>query len=247
MKTLVFLDFDGVICDSHAECLVSSWYAYYHLYLEKELRLVSLSLRSQFLILRPFVRSGEDFLLIQEIIDKKFPISSQRDFDIYSEKKGKTLLKRYKELFYTARLKYLREDRDYWLSLNRLYPHIEKKLSSWAASPCFYILSTKKSEYILEILLSNHIDMPPGRVLCSNRTGKTGIITRELNRVRSLKAVFIDDQIDHLLSVKDHRIEPLLASWGYIQNEWIQGNHAVQVLETDDLIARLDLLLKPHE
>ena len=242
MNTLAFLDFDGVICDSHAECLVSSCYAYYHLYLEAEPIFIPLSLRSQFLKLRPFVRYGEDFLLIQELIDRQIPVSSQRDFDTYSVKKGAATLKKYRELFYAARSKYFRTDRNYWLSLNRLYPHIKKHLSTWAASPCFYILSTKKSEYIHEILRSKHIDMIPDRVLYSDKTEKSTIIAKVLNRERISKAIFVDDQIDHLLSIKDHRIEPFLASWGYIRNEWLQGNQSVQVLESDDLASRFKFL-----
>ena len=47
------------------------------------------------------------------------------------------------------------------------------------------------------------------------------------------KAIFIDDQIDHLINNKDKRITPYLASWGYIRPEWLHSR--VKVMGEDDM------------
>ena len=60
MPTLVFLDFDGVICDSALECLVSSWEAYFRDHGRDAPKAVPVDLKERFLALRPYVRSGED-------------------------------------------------------------------------------------------------------------------------------------------------------------------------------------------
>ncbi len=103
MKGLVFLDFDGVICDSLLECLVSSWQGYYRLHLGKRETAVPITLRREFSKLRPYVRAGEDFILIQELINNKIPIRSQEQFDSQLAVRGEERMARYKELFYTAR------------------------------------------------------------------------------------------------------------------------------------------------
>ncbi len=205
-----------------------------------------ISLRSKFFKLRPFVRSGEDFLLLQELIDKKVRITSQTDFDTQIEKTGTSQMSYFRELFYAARSEYLNTDRDYWMSLNRLYPHIQRKLPLWADSPCFYIISTKKSEYILEILKCRHIEICSERVLYCKNQSKQNLISNLLDKHKVNKAVFIDDQIDHLLASADTdlRIEGFLASWGYVQKEWLKGNQEVQIITPGALASKMDSLIQ---
>ena len=73
-KILLFLDFDGVICDSEPECFESSSVAYRKL---KSPENVSKSLehRSLFRQLRPLIRSGEDYLVIHLITSLPLIIS----------------------------------------------------------------------------------------------------------------------------------------------------------------------------
>ena len=249
MRTLVVLDFDGVICDSLQECLASSWYAYYHLLLGLEPSSTPLTLRSRFASLRPFVRAGEDFLLLQEIIHLEVPIGSQGDFDAYARRSSGPRLKRLGELFYEARSRFLRCDRESWLALNRIYPGLRHALSAWVLSPAFYILSTKKPEFILEILASKGIESSAERVLYCARKGKLDIVSELLDRLGAGGAVFVDDQIDHLLSGQggDNRIEARLASWGYIQPEWLEEKAAVKTLSLEEALGYLEPLIRAWE
>ena len=102
MEGLVFLDFDGVICDSILETLVSSWRGYYLLRGEEEPPVMPVSLLQDFSRLRPYVRTGEDFILIQELIAAKFPIQSQQEFDVQLAQRGNQRIARFRECFYTA-------------------------------------------------------------------------------------------------------------------------------------------------
>jgi hypothetical protein len=145
VPTLVFLDFDGVICDSALECLVSSWRACYCRGPAPPCPAsVPVALRARFLALRPFIRSGEDFLLIQEILQKDLDVRTQAQFDALAEQRGEETMRRYAHRFQAAREELLRQDPHTWVGLHRVYPHVLAGFPRWSASPCLYILSTKK-------------------------------------------------------------------------------------------------------
>ena len=241
MEGLVFLDFDGVICDSLLETLVSSWRGYYLSRGEEEPSAMPVTLRQDFERLRPYVRAGEDFILIQELIAAKFPIRSQQDFDEQLAQRGTQTVTRYRESFYSARRDFLVHDRKCWISLNRLYPHIIPFFSNWVSSSSLYILSTKRGEFIVEILSSNGIPMDPKRVLSCEAKEKKATILHTLEATGAGRALFIDDQIDHLASAsaREPRIMGCLASWGYVQQQWLEDPRGIEVLRPDQLADRV--------
>jgi phosphoglycolate phosphatase-like HAD superfamily hydrolase len=244
MAPLVFLDFDGVICDSVAECLVSSWEAYYDLHGPEKPNAVPADLLKRFLALRPYVRSGEDFVICQEILDRGVEISSQGDFDRYTLPRGAPALAHLREQFYAARAALLQRDRAYWIRLNRLYPWVGEYLPRWAVSPCVYILSTKRPEFIDEILSAAGILFPRDRILCSGKTEKGVRIEELLSSLGSESALIVDDQIDHLAAIlgTSHRIEVSLAAWGYVKPEWLR-EASVPVVHMYEIGALVDKIL----
>jgi len=241
MEGLVFLDFDGVICDSILETLVSSWRGYYLLRGEEEPRAMPVTLLQEFKRLRPFVRAGEDFILIHELVADKIPIHSQQVFDDQLTQRGERRVTDYRESFYAARRELLMHDREYWIGLNRLYPHVAPCLSDWSSSPSLYILSTKRAGFIVEILHAKGIPMDPKRVLSCEAREKKNIILQTLAARGSERALFVDDQIDHLTSepARDPRITGCLASWGYIQRQWLEDSRGIEVLRPDRFAGRV--------
>jgi phosphoglycolate phosphatase-like HAD superfamily hydrolase len=242
MEGLVFLDFDGVICDSILETLVSSWRAYHMLRGESEPRAMPADLLREFTRLRPYVRAGEDFVLVQELIAAGTPIRSQDQFDAEIARRGNQSIRRYAEVFYSARRELLSSQRDYWIDLNKLYPHVLPCLIRWAPSPYLYILSTKKADYIVEILGSKGIDMDCLRVLSCRAREKNATMLRTLEERRIGRALFVDDQIDHLRSIDggEARIVACLASWGYVQAGWLEEPGGIEVLRPDRFAERVE-------
>ena len=241
MEGLVFLDFDGVICDSLLETLVSSWKGYYLLLGEEQPPVMPVSLLRQFKRLRPYVRAGEDFILIHELIARKIPVGSQQDFDDRLAERGEEKINRYRESFYAARTDILAKDRDYWIKLNKLYPHVVPCLKAWGSSSSLYILSTKRAEFIVEILTAKGILLDPKRVLSCEAKEKKDTILRTLAARGTERALFVDDQIDHLASgsSRDPRITGCLASWGYVQQQWLQDPRGIEVLDPDQFADRI--------
>ncbi len=234
-SSLLFLDFDGVICDSVIECFVSSWLAYYKEHLHDQFEIINIQYKNDFISLRPFIRSGEDFLLIHELLYNSIKISSQKEFDFYIKSAGKEKMAGYKELLYEKRWELLKTSKDYWLSLNKIYKHIIDILKNFSLHKNFHILSTKKTDLILEILKSGNFKINADRVHYSGKNRKLDIIS-ELLKISEIKnAVIIDDQIDHLINNKNLNIDVYLAEWGYIRKEWLSEPKKVKTLNVDDM------------
>jgi phosphoglycolate phosphatase-like HAD superfamily hydrolase len=248
-QTEVFIDFDGVLCDSLLECLASSWYAYFILHKGEQPVTMRLETKRRFSALRPYIRSGGDYLLIQELMDNNIDVLSQADFDAcldgaISSGRAET----YSRLFDAARRFLLETYAASWVRLNPLYAHVRPRLQSWCASPRFFILSTKQPSYIVKILEANNIRMDGDRILQSPARGKLEMIRLRLQSGRPRRAVLVDDQLDHLLGNHEPRITPYLASWGYVRPQWLEQPRGVEILSPGDFTCLLDhsLALPPH-
>jgi phosphoglycolate phosphatase-like HAD superfamily hydrolase len=241
------LDFDGVICDSIDEAFASSWAAYFHTYRDRHPAYMQVSLRRDFARLRPFVRSGADFMIIQEILDKGQTVNRQSEFDAIARAAGEEKLMLFHELFYTTRTEILQKDRTSWLTMNRIYPHISEALSRFAANAPVYILSTKKTEFIAEILTAKNILFPRERIFNSGSERKLDIVATIGREGGFGEMTFVDDQIDHLLCEEatppevnrtgSPRLRPFLATWGYVKDEWLREPLRVPTLTPQEFLA----------
>lgn len=236
---LLFLDFDGVVCDSLPECLVSSWTAYFHILKGVRPNHVSTDLGARFNSMRSYIRSGEDYVLIQQLIDIGKKVNSQQEFDSFLATLGNHTMASYKDIFYRARTELLNSDRQYWLALNRVYAHMKKELRAIDIDAPIKILSTKKVEFIIEILKANGIQMNPQNVCYSGAEKKLAIISDTLDQSGISKAVFIDDQIDHIKDCTDKRIECFLPSWGFVQKEWLEIAPVIDPEQTTTLFSQI--------
>lgn len=222
-KPVVFLDFDGVICDSVNECFVSSWMAYSQ-YRDSEPTAVSLSEYQTFRDYRPFIRGGADYLLLQRCIDLSIHLTTQDEFDEQVEVVGERGMDEFHRQFYAVRSELLKSDKSYWLKLNRFFPGVEQPLRSLTAEA--WILTTKEASFAHEIITSQGFDWSLDKIICSGKERKVEIIEKIIERDDT--AVFIDDQIDHFNGEVDPRISCYLASWGYVRPDWLEEN--VEVL-----------------
>ncbi len=232
-RTLLVLDFDGVICDSRDECCLSSWIAYYDLYKKNRPAHTPLSLGADFARLRPFIRTGGDYLLIQEALEAGRDVADQKEFDALAERAGPEKMELFKELFYQARSALLSEDRPFWLSLNRIYPHVLDVLRFLPPEAPVHVLSTKKPQFIVEIVDHAGLKVPEDRIHESGAEEK-------LPRAESLRkeggyerAVFLDDQIDNIRGNANPKVEAFLAAWGYVKPEWLSGQDGVPVMTAE--------------
>lgn len=218
----LFLDFDGVICDSVVECFSSSWYAYFHEYLGMPVSSMNIADKPLYRRLRPMVRNSEDNVVVQHVIFKNIGIQSQADFDAVTSELGAEELKKMRKCFYDTRDFFLSEYRNFWLALNRLFPELLEPVRRVSHIPSVYILSTKKPAFIGEILKYNKIDWDSARILEARGRDKPDIIDEVIRREGFPDAVFIDDQIDHIKNNQHPNITCCLAEWGYVSEAGMQ-------------------------
>lgn len=234
-KPTLFLDFDGVICDSINECFVSSWLAYYGMEDTQPDR-VSLEYHNRFAALRPFIRTGSDYVFIHEVLASGRTVTGQADFDDLLEAGGEEKQRRYHEVFYETRENLLESEREYWLALNRIYDGVSDWLS--VIQDHSYVVTTKKAAFAAEILSANGSSWDEERIFCSGKQRKIPFIRRIMDEHGILRAAFVDDQIDHLNKERDPAINVYLAEWGYVQPAWLKQS-TVPILTKDDFLGLL--------
>ena len=209
----LFLDFDGVLCDSLEECYRSSWLA------SRDGEFTEppadptfdSAYRRRFDACRPFVRSGEDYLIAHEWAASGRIPDGQSQFDESLKAAGTEALATRKAALYRVRDALLASHRPQWLSWNPLYPGIAEALRGQVNNPWVWILSTKKAEFIVEILAHQGVRWPLERTLYTGTNRKLDMI-RDLHTERP--SLLIDDQIDHL-DFSDRWCRCYLALWGY--------------------------------
>ena len=87
IRPVIVFDFDGVVCDSTDECLVTSWNAWerwngrsgYRARLEEFTR----AERDAFRPLRPYVAGAGAYYVLRRCLEENLPIHAQADFDRY--------------------------------------------------------------------------------------------------------------------------------------------------------------------
>jgi phosphoglycolate phosphatase-like HAD superfamily hydrolase len=234
---LLVLDFDGVICDSIEECFASSWTAYHVLHRKDAGRQVPPGTREEFARMRPFIRTGEDFPLIQELLANGETVKDQAGFDAAARARGSEKMQLFRALYYQARTTLLEEHREQWLSMNRLYPHMARALKFLLPSAPFFILSTKKTSFITEVLDAAGIAMPVDRILFTEHEPKLVTVERLRAEGGFPEAYFVEDQIDSISFNTNPLIKVRLAAWGYVREEWLAEPRAVTVLTPEEFLA----------
>jgi len=216
---LLTMDFDGVIADSISECAVVG-YNGYKAYCGNNFRIktpeeINPDQLRKFRSMRSYIRSGEDYVYLFHALNENINIESQEDFDdfhtAYFDRKES-----YYQMFYSARRTLMSSNHKSWIALNPLYNGMYEYLQ--IVQNKIHIISTKASKYIIEILISNGIEINPKRVHEAGRGfSKKDIIIRlmrEYNLSMS-NMIFIDDHFDTLRKVKSVGVRCMLAGWGY--------------------------------
>jgi phosphoglycolate phosphatase-like HAD superfamily hydrolase len=216
MATGLFLDFDGVLCDSVSECYASSWIAFFERYRGESPKSVRIEDYRLFRSYRPYIHRGEDYLLIHSLISDRVPIRNQADFDAAVARAGTEHMATYRALLYTVREQLVADSLDRWLALHTAYPGIRGPLAALAPDPYAWIVSTKRQEFVLRVLRGWGIQWPPDRIATPVSRTKMQIIEGVIHTRRLEKAIFVDDHAGDLYH--DH-IEGLycrLATWGHV-------------------------------
>ena len=239
----LFLDFDGVICDSLEECYRSSWLAAAEVSLGSEPLPnppFDAAYQARFNACRPFIRSGEDYLVVHEWAAQGRVPEDQLAFDASLDEKGSAVMAQLKKRLYDVRDRLLEAHLSRWLSWNPLYPGMAQALAQQVNNPSVWVLSTKKAEFIVQILAHHGVSWPLERTLYTGSQKKLDMIEQ---RVPGKASLLIDDQVDHLDF--DHPdCDCRLALWGYVSPG--AEKKAERLLSLDEALKTISSFPKAH-
>jgi phosphoglycolate phosphatase-like HAD superfamily hydrolase len=221
------LDFDGVIVDSIAECLIVGHNAYQNAILQPK-RITDLNqlpneIQQESRRLRNFIRHGEDYVYIFQAIAEKSSIGEQADFDCFIEQNIQ-YRREFRSQFYRERSRFLQEESLLWLSLNPFYKGMSDYIKKFQPAKRLYIITTKKLEYVKAILTNAGIAIDKENLFAADsRLSKFDIISNLLRqeKIAPEHFFFIDDQVDTLLKLQPLNIRLFLAGWGYTNEQQI--------------------------
>jgi phosphoglycolate phosphatase-like HAD superfamily hydrolase len=221
VKGLRFFDFDGCLFDTAYECAVVVWCVRHDI--TRDFRSVNVGpeFLHRFYALKPYIRYAREYIVFSS--ESYLSIADQVGLDrALTTEVSRTQLEEYQDRFYRTREAIKGESFEAWLALNRPYTFAVEALRRVAETAI--ILSSKDRKTIVETLTAADVS-PLGVYDFSYAPSKLAALNRLREEGLSLDgAVFLDDNIDHLLEAHASGVRPVLASWGYVTPE--QGTRA---------------------
>ncbi len=224
-KYVVF-DFDGVVCDSTNECMVTAWNAWER-WNKRDGFLRSLDEFTQseietFRPLRPYVRgAGEYYILMRAINSSDLFISSQKDFDNF-RRKWEDQLSPFKAIFFQERQKLRSEDLNSWIELHDVYSDVITVMKDLHNQGRLLIATLKDGESVRLILNKNGIDVSPKDIMDQSQISSK---LEALNyfvagkKIKKDELCFIDDNVTHLIEPNNNGYKVFLSDWGNTMRE----------------------------
>ena len=254
-RNVIALDFDGVICDSAAECVVSAYGAYVEAKGEEFDPMESVVpdyFRDGFYRLRPLIRDGRDYVMILYLLDLGVPIEDQDDFDHALETRLPDLLHIFgvedgpglEASFQKYRAGFRGRDEGGWMDRNPLYGGMKEALSLRDGDMSrLFVTTSKPSTVAKEILEHNGFTLPEGHVLGKDMVGRSPDKNVHMRLVSEASGVgyedihFVDDQVAHLESAMGLGVNCYLASYGYTTEKQVDKARGlrIEVLEEEEL------------
>jgi len=217
-KTIYVLDFDGVVCDSRLECMVTSYIAYQRLYNQELVRTFSHdnikeNWKTKFFQYRFLARIAREYKLLWDLITLEHPISSSQSLYKQTRSEPDELI-RFHELFYSTRKRWIEKDIGSWIKNNPLYREIIPYIEKWYAKNQLLIASAKDRNSIRMILEFAGIPVSDDIIYGNEEGDKPDHFADICLQNPDSDIIFIDDNLENLLLVKK-KIKLNLAIWGY--------------------------------
>lgn len=244
---LFVFDFDGVVCDSTDECMVTSWNAWQRGHggtsFRTDLSDFSLEECKSFRALRPRVRGAGEYYILRRSLAEGITILDQKSYD--------GLLMQWKEhiapfskVFFEMRDQLRNIDLEGWIELHPVYPEVLAVMRELNRHGRLYIATLKDAKSV-RLILERH-----GIVVSMERLLDESIIDSKLqaldlicNHAACSKTdlVFIDDNATHLVEPHASGYTVRLATWGAPLKEYINlaVTKGIQILNTQSAIRSL--------
>ena len=219
MAEVIALDFDGVLCDGLAECLLVSWLAFADRVQPGNgvvlLETIPASFKDHFARCRNFVRHSGHFI-IPFLSGATF--ETQADFDAAYRAVEAGRLEAFLRRFEASRKQLRQEQPAQWLALHTLYPGVRSALQ--AARLPLFIVTAKDTASVLAILEAAGVLFGGDRVY-GGVTAKVAAfqdIARQSGCSRERIAIY-DDNVFNVAEACGAGFDAIWATWGYSSAE----------------------------
>ena len=228
-KKLFVFDFDGVVCDSTDECMVTSWNAWQRWNCKnsfrKSLEEFTGSEQQEFRPLRYYVKGAGEYYVLRRLLSEMNiqEIKSYQDFEIF-RKKWINEVNQFKEYIFLERSRLRNQSLDDWINLHQVYPEIINLMHEISDLDSIYIATLKDLESVRLILDRNEVFIPEGKIL------HQAIISSKLQALDMIKdsekqdksdIYFFDDNISHLIEPLEEGYRAYQTTWGNVPPDYI--------------------------
>ncbi len=219
MKKILCLDFDGVLCDSAVECLVTGYNAYHDAAVSGPDE-IEPGLRDYFLKYRYLVGPANDFGVLFHAFEQGGETLTRESYDAMREA-TRAMREDFGPRFFASRDR-LKQDMDHWLGLHRLFEQSRAVLD--IGFPSFYVITTKDADSVMRLAefsgYHGRILGVYGKEIATDKRVSFQTLFRDRNDQQASETyLFVDDNVVHLQQVSDLPVEPWLATWGYVDPE----------------------------
>ena len=226
-RSLIALDFDGVVCDSAGETGTTGWIAARSLWPRDFADAPTDAYLADFRRVRPALETGYEAILLARLLRDAVP-PAELLADAPRHCAAVTAAHALSRdalvtLFGATRDRLIHDDFEAWLELHAFYPGTIAAINAWVAAGHRVAVVTTKEQRFAEALCHHAgCDLAPTAIYGLEAGPKNGVLTDLLAaQPADTPAVFVEDRLPTLLKVHDApalaRYRLALADWGYLR------------------------------
>jgi phosphoglycolate phosphatase-like HAD superfamily hydrolase len=228
IQKLFVFDFDGVVCDSTDECMVTSWNAWEKWESRSGFRKTVSEFdeeeKAKFRKLRPRVRGAGEYYILCRAFSEGINIENQAGYS-QLEADWKEHLAPFKALFFEEREHLRKINLDAWIDLHPVYDGVIEIMKQINDQEKLYIATLKDGKSVRLILEKKGLFIEEEKLLDQAQiTSKLQALDYFRGQIGCHKndMVFIDDNVTHLLDPKSSGYPVYLVTWGSIVDEYLE-------------------------
>jgi FMN phosphatase YigB (HAD superfamily) len=224
-ETIYVFDFDGVICDSTDECMVTAWNSWQEWngvsQFRENLDAFSEEEKMSFALQRPRVRGAGEYYILKDLESIEKNIENQSEYDLMVIKNNNKI-ESFKKIFYKNRERLRSKNVASWINLHPIYWDVIDFFKNIISPENLFIATLKDGESVKIILESCGVFLLPERILdesvITNKLDALNIIA-DKSITKKSHIIFIDDNVTHLLEPHKQGFSVFLSGWSNLLSE----------------------------
>jgi phosphoglycolate phosphatase-like HAD superfamily hydrolase len=225
---LLALDFDGVLCDGMIEYFQTAWRGYCRIWSPED-KTPPAGLAESFYRTRPVVETGWEMpLVVRSLLQGISEAEILADWGTLAKQQIEREGLNPADLSAavdSSRDEWIAADLDTWLAQHRFYPGVVEWLAQTLQSGVdVYIISTKESRFIRQLLAQQGVDFPGDRLIGKEIRQPKAQTLRDLIQQHTQDGTppavwFVEDRLKTLQTIQPQpdlaNVRLFLADWGY--------------------------------